>query len=288
LVLPALTLYTALVAVPIGVSVLYSLSKWHGLNVDLLTFNHFGFYKQIVHDSVVATGLLNNLRAFVLYAVFTIPVALVLAYIIARYARAVSFFRSVYFIPAITSTALLALIFRFFFTTDAGLDGLLRALGLGGLVHPWMAQPGLAAWVVNVPQAWMSVGFWVVIFIAAIAGIDRQLFEAAAVDGASAWQQLRDVAIPALRPVLIFAYLLNVVFAIQAGDFQIIMPPNGPGEPLNSTHTLASYTYSLIANTGRTPTNWGYASALSVLLFAMCSIGAALVLLVARRRAKEA
>jgi raffinose/stachyose/melibiose transport system permease protein len=282
-------LYTALLVVPIGITVWYSFVKWHGLNARPLTFNGFAFYKQMLHDDVVVTGLLNNLRAFVLYAVFTIPIALVLAYIIAKYARGVSFFRSVYFIPAITSTALLALVFRFFFTTDAGLNGFLRAVGLGGLVHQWLAEPALAAWIVNVPQTWMSVGFWVVIFVAAIGGIDQQLFEAAAVDGASGWRQLRDIAIPALLPLLLFAYVLNVVFAVQAGDFQIIMPPGGAGEPLNSTHTLASYTYSLVANTGGTgtPTDWGYASALSVVLFAISSVGALAVWLVARRRGAE-
>jgi raffinose/stachyose/melibiose transport system permease protein len=283
---PALLLYSALAVAPTLLSIAYSLFKWEGLRARYWTFNHFVYYHELLHDNVVGIGLKNDARAFILAAVFTLPVALGLGYILARTARGVSFFRAVYFIPSITSLALLGLVFRLFLTQDSGLNGLLRGVGLGGLVRQWLSDFGLAPWVVNFPAAWMGVGFWVVIFIAAIKGIDQQLFDAAAVDGAKGWRQLRDVVLPQIRPILLFAYVLNLVLSLQAAAFQLVIP-FPPGSPLNLTHTLASYTYNLVLNQGLeggSATNWGYASALSVVIFALSAVGALLIWLVNRWR----
>jgi raffinose/stachyose/melibiose transport system permease protein len=285
LLLPALLLYTVLSVGPAVLAIVYSFLDWKGLEPQFWDFNGFRFYHELFHDRVVFTALVNMGRGFVLFTVVTLPVALVLSFILSRYVRGVSFFRALYFIPMITSVVLVALVFRLLFTSDAGINGLLRAVGLGGLIHPWLSEGGIAQWIMNVPQTWMYVGFWVVIFVAAIRGIDEGLFEAAEVDGATKWQQLWHVTIPSIRGVILFALVMTLIFSIQAFIFQLIMPTE-PGGPFYSTHTLGSYTASLATGSGSQGSriDWGYASTLSVLLFALSAVGAALIFVVSRLR----
>jgi ABC-type sugar transport system permease subunit len=285
--LPAVVLYSLLGAAPIVLSIYLSLQKWNGLQPIYGRFNHFVYYHELFHDPLVGVALWNNVRAFVLFAGVSIPLALFLSFMLSRGGRWTGFFRTVYFIPSISSVLIIALVFRLFFTDDSGLNGLLRSVGLGGAIRPWFSDLGLSSWLFNVPQAWIYVGFWVVIFIAAIRGIDETLFEAATVDGAGRWRQFRDITVPSISGVLLFAYVMAAVFAVQTYIFQLIMPST-PGGPLQQGHTVGSYAAALVLNNGRLQTDWGYSSALSVLLIVMSSVASLMVLLVARYRRARA
>src|SRR5579872_6817334 len=129
MVLPMLAIYTALSVVPTVLSVVNSLNRWRGLSPVWGTFNDFAYYHQLIHDPTILTGLENCARAFVLLAAVSIPVALGLSFILSRHVRGASFFRTVFFIPQITSVVLIGLIFQLFFSSDAGLNGILRSLG---------------------------------------------------------------------------------------------------------------------------------------------------------------
>jgi len=283
--MPALVLYSVLSFLPSLLSVIYSFNRWRGLVPLYGTFNHFIYYRRMFHDSVVLTGLENIGRAIVLMVGFSIPVGLGLAFILSRYVRGTTLFRTLFFIPQIVSIALIALVFRLFLTTDAGLNGFLKLVGLGGWIRPWLSQVGLAPWIVNSPAAWMQVGFAVVLFVAAIRGIDGSLFEAAEVDGATKWQQLWHVTLPAIRGMVVLVFAITVISATQIYVFQLLMPTT-PGGPFNTTQTVGSYGvgYTTASINYVSLPNFGYATALSSLMCALSAVGAVLIFLVGKRR----
>ena len=284
-VIPALALYTILVVAPSVLSVIYSLVDWQGLSPDLHRFNGFKYYKQAFHDPVVATGLQNNGRAFLLFAFITLPIALVLSTLLARYVRGVSFFRALYFVPSITSVALIALVFQLFFTTDAGLNGVLRAAGLDDAVRPWLSHEVSGRGSLMLRRRGYTSG-------SGSSSSSQRLTESTN----NCLKQLRSMA---PDPGMSFGtswcrasaasyysrISCSIVLALQSSIFQLVMPAD-PGGPLNQTHTLASYTYSLVVNSGRTTTDWGYASALGIVMFAITGVAAMLLWILSRRRGK--
>ena len=274
--LPGVGMYTLLELYPILQSFAYSVIGWQGMRP---TWQYAGlqYYSRMLSDSVIPKALGNNLRAWFLYACVQIPVALLLAYALSRKVRGASLFRTLYFIPQVTSATLLALLFRFLLTTEYGLNELLRRLGLGNLIRPWLSANGVVQWTTNLPDAWVGVGFWVVVFLAAISGIPEELFEAAQLDGANAWQELRYVMLPSLSGILVFANANAIINALGAYIYQFVMTQGGP---LHRSETLASYTLYWVWPRAHLP-DWGYASALAVLQFALGIAGSVLVFRVA-------
>jgi len=273
--LPGLGLYTVLMLYPSVQSFAYSLLDWEGLRATK-EFVGLANYAHVLRDPVVQVALGNNLRALLLYMVVQLPLALLLAFALSRRVRFVSLWRFLYYVPCVTSGSVLALLWLFVFTADYGLNRILRELGMGFLARPWLSADGIVQWTTNLPATWQWVGFYMVIFLAAIGSIPEERFEAAQIDGASAWQQLIHITLPGIKLVYVAAGITALKDALGAYIYQFIMTEGGP---LHMSETLVSYTLSLIW----TDRQWGYGSALAVLHFALSAIVAGLVWRFARR-----
>lgn len=271
---PALLGYTVFTVLPIGVQFVYSLLKWKGYT-PLLQFNNFYYYSIMFQDKYFWRSIINNGRVWILGAFIEIPIALLLAFVLSRRVRGVGFFRVLYYIPQIIPVLFLAMIFKFLIIQEYGLNGLLRAVGLGNFIQPWLSKDGLSQWVIGIPGTWQGVGFWIVIFIAAIAGVSEELFEAAQLDGANDMQLLRYITLPGIRSVVVFAYIMLGLGAIQSFMWQFLIP-SAPGAPMGQNHTLGSYIAEL-AMSYRSTSNLGYASTLSVSLFVISVVATVIV-----------
>jgi len=274
--LPGIGAYTLIMLYPLVMSFVYSMINWQGLK-PLWTWNNFKYFKLMFADPVIWSGLANNGRAWLMFALVQVPLALLLAFFLSRKIRAAGLFRFIYYIPQVTSVLLLAMIFKFLLSSEYGVNALLKGIGLGALAHPWLSANGLVQWVVMVPQTWAGVGFWVVIFLAAILGVPEDLLEAAQLDGANDFQLLYHVTLPSIGSVVQFSYVMTVIMSLQALLYQFLLP-TVPGGPADLTHTLGSYLAVQVINEGRVPTNWGYGSAIAVLLFFLSVLGTLLVL----------
>ena len=273
--LPGLGLYTVLMLYPSVQSFVYSLLNWEGLRATR-EFVGLANYAHVLRDPVVRVALGNNLRALLLYMFVQLPLALLLAFALTRKVRFVSFFRFLFYIPCVTSGSVLALLWLFIFTADYGLNRILRELGFGFLNRAWLSTDGIVQWTTNFPATWQWVGFYMVIFLAAIGSIPEELFEAAQIDGAGAWRQLIHITLPSIRLVYVAASITALKDALGAYIYQFIMTEGGP---LHMSETLVSYTLNLIWTERR----WGYGSALAVLHFALSAVAAALIWRFARR-----
>jgi N-acetylglucosamine transport system permease protein len=181
------------------------------------------------------------------------------------------------------SLVVIAVLWGFVYNPNTGLlNGGLRALGLGGLAHSWLASPSLALGAVMAVLVWSSVGFYVVLFSAAIDGIPRDLFEAALLDGAGGWVTFREVTLPLVRETVQVAFVYLGIAALDAFAVVQVMTV-GPGGPDGATEVIGLSLYRNAFQYGK----FGYASAMGVALFFATLTLAVLALRFGRRERLE-
>jgi multiple sugar transport system permease protein len=172
--------------------------------------------------------------------------------------KARTLFRVGYYLPVVTSIVAIAVVWRLLLGTDVGLiNGTLSIFGIDG--PGWLSDQRYALWSIIAMAAWRNFGFLMVIFLAGLQTIPRDLYEAAEVDGASAWQRFRGITLPLLRPTMLFAAVITGIGYVQFFEEVFVMTQGGP---LNSTLSLALYAYSQFSFG-----NYGYTAALAFVLF---------------------
>jgi ABC-type sugar transport system permease subunit len=230
-------------------------------------------------DPIVRMGLMNNLRAISLHVFLGLPLALLLAFGLTRKVRGALVFRFLYYFPNVATVTILAVMWKFLFTQEYGFNAVLRLLGLGSIIRPWLSTDGIVQWTTNIPSTWQAVGFWAVIFVAAISGISQELYEAARIDGANAWHEFIYIVLPTIRNVYLSATVASVNWALGTYIYQYIMTEGGP---LHKSQTLTSYI--VVRLYSRELVDWAYGSTLAVLQFALGVVVSAAVWRLSRRR----
>ncbi len=257
--LPSLVILVVFVFWPIVQSFLLSFYHWSfGSSVE--KWAGLDNYQRLIPDPRVWNAFRNTLY----YASVTVPVGMVLALALAialnRKLPGRGLLRSAFFLPVIGSFAIIAIIWSFLFDPDIGLLAYwLHALGMP--VTGWLRDPDWAMPVVIFVSIWKNLGFNMVIFLAGLQGISENLYEAARVDGASAWQSFWKITLPMLRPTTLFVLVISVIGAFQVFDPVYVLTPGGG--PLHSTETVVSY----IFHQGIELIDISYASTIGVILF---------------------
>ncbi len=258
---PALLLFTIFVILPMGEAAWYSLFNWNGMGA-LDRFVDFRNFVRALNHSVFQRAFLNNLLIIVVSLGLQLPLALAMAMLLAdRFTGALTF-RAIFFLPFILADVAAGLIWRFIFDGDFGpLSHFIEWLGYPA--YYILADRDLAITTVLTVIVWKYFGFHMMIYIAGLQSIDRNLYEAAAIDGATAWQRFRYVTLPQLGPMIRISVFFALVGSLQV--FDVIVPLTGGG-PLNSTHTMVSYLYTFGVGRMRV----GFGSAVGVILFIVC------------------
>jgi ABC-type sugar transport system permease subunit len=248
-------------------SVYFSFTDYSGVGKpELVGWSNF---LSLSKDPIVYTAVLNGFRNLFLVLVFQVPFGFLLAFLLSRIPRGSKFFVFFFFLPVIVSEAVLALLWRFILNAQWGmLNTALTSLGLGFWVQKWLSNPDLTPWSVLVPGVWQWIGFNVVLFLAAIEGLPQEIFDAAKIDGASAWDELRHITLPLIRGVYIMATIL-AIGGSMGGPLAYPMILTDGGGPFNSSQTLSHYIYTLINQRWGGLAHWGYASAVVLLNFAI-------------------
>ena len=146
------------------------------------------------------------------------------------------------------------------------LNTLLGRFGFESLRQNWLGDEGLVLYVIVVVAIWQQIGLYVVIYYAGLQSIDPTLYEAARVDGANGWQQLRSVTVPMLRPVTLLVITLNLLNGIKLFDIIWVMTEGGP---VNASQVLGTYMYRVAFASPGLP-DFGYGSALSTVILVLC------------------
>lgn len=223
-------------------------------------------FQRLLTDQVFIGALLNTVLLGVAFLVIIIPLGLVLASLLNGLKYAPNFFKVVYFLPQITSTVAIALIFSYIFQADWGLlNNLLRLLGVDPLPL-WLADPrynltGSRA-AATILAVWIALGYYMLIFLAGLQAVPTELYDAAVVDGANFMQAWWYITLPSLRPTFVFLILTGSIDALSR--FSDLYTMSGPGgTPARSLQTIVMYLYQ-IAFEG---SDFNLSSAVAVILF---------------------
>lgn len=260
---PAVMLFTLLVILPMGEAAWYSFYNWNGYG---LPGKWVGWknYELILKNGAFTTALRNNLLIIAVSLLVQLPLAMWLAMMVTRRIRGALLFRLVFFLPYILADVAAGIIWRFVYDGDFGLvGGVWRAIG----AEPpfWLADKDAAMYAILGVVVWKYFGFHMMLFIAGLQAIDRNVLEAADIDGATPWQKFRFVTLPMLGSTVRLSVFFAIVGSLQL--FDMIMPLTGGG-PLNATQTLVTFLY----NFGVTRMQVGFGSAVGVILFVICVV----------------
>lgn len=240
LLLPSFLLYLIFALIPIGKTVWLSVFKWDGFSPNI-TFVGLRNYQAMVADPTFWAALWHNVEWTAMTLVLASGVALVLAAVLARLPAGRTFFRVTYFLPNVVSLSVVAVIWGELYDPMIGpINLLFTRLGLGGLAHIWLGDPATVLPALNVANSWQSYGFYMVILLAGLQGIDPTLYEAAIVDGAGSLALFRFVTVPALRNVLNLVLILAFINALRGFTIVWVMTQGGP---VLSSDLLATYIY---------------------------------------------
>jgi raffinose/stachyose/melibiose transport system permease protein len=258
---PAVLLFTVFVILPLGQAAWFSLFKWNGLGWPN-AFIGLENYTRLLNNDDFQTAFINNLLIIVFSIAVQLPLGLGMALLLARRAWGAVTFRLIFFLPYVLADVAAGLIFRFIFDGNYGpVSAVSQAFG--GQPLFMLASPNLAFTALIIVVIWKYFGFHMMLYIAGLQGIDRQLYEAAEIDGASAFQRFRSITIPQLAPMLKLSVFFSVIGALQL--FDMVIPLTGGG-PFEQTNTMVSFMYSF----GITRMRVGYGSAVGVVLFIVC------------------
>ncbi|WP_342477681.1 sugar ABC transporter permease [Paenibacillus sp. FSL H7-0350] len=256
---PMLILTVTLVIIPILLSGVISFSNWNFVSgLDGFGFVGLDNYTRLVQDESFHRSLYNNL-----IMIGVVPVAMFLALILAVLINKATYFKTffkvIYFMPFISSFVAIALLWRVLYHPNNGpINGFLRSIGFE---HPpmWLADPKYALISVMIIMVWTSLGFNMVIYLAGLQNISRDLYEAADVDGASPLRQFFRITLPMLSPTSFFLLITGVVGSFKVFDLIMVLTGGGPA---GSTSVIVYYLYEVAFVNLES----GYASAMGIIL----------------------
>jgi multiple sugar transport system permease protein len=262
---------------PIFYAIFLSFHKVQLLGTASFDFVGIDNFTKIIDDSRAKIALWNTFK----YVVIVVPAQTFLAMILAASLNAglkgEKFFRIVYFLPTLTSSAVLTLIFMWMYNQNGLINKMLDIFGLP--TYNWMGDPSIALNAIMIMNIWSTAPFFMVIYLAALQGIPDSLYEAADLDGANAIQKFFYITIPNLRPVTSFVVIMGIIGTFQLFDQSYIFSA-GSGGPNNSTLTVVLLIYQYaFKNLG----TMGYAAALAFALAIVILVAA----LIQRKFSKE-
>lgn len=265
-IIPAAILFGTFFAIPLVVLIATSFTFWSGRSLEVVGVEN---YQRMITDPVFTRALGNTLFYLAIGVFVQVPLGVGVGMVLALKLRGWKAFRTLLFIPFVISGAAYALIFSMFYNSRSGLlNNILAPLGISG--RDWLFDSETARWAVAGTFAFI-LGFVMIVIMAEIASIPRELYEAARVDGASELQQQLLITLPLLRNAIGTCVLIRVLADIGMFDLVFILTSGGPDD---STVSLALYAYRAYLQG-----DWGYANAAGTVII---GVGAILIVVVRR------
>ena len=274
-VLPATVLYLTFVIAPVIVTTILAFAYYDPmLGSQWVGFDNF---IRFFTDQRSLQILWNTLR-FALFAVtFNVSIGLVLALALNRAMPGwlLYFFRLAFFLPVIIAAAFVSIVWTYFYGDDLGvINYYLRLIGLPGV--RWLTDAGQAMTSIIIMDVWKNTGFFMIIFIAALQGVPKNILEAAVMDGTPAWRQFFRITLPYISPVVFFCIVYASIGALQVFESIVILTQGGPGD---ATRSLSIQ----IVEEGFGSFQIGYAASISVVMTVIILIITAIQQILSRK-----
>jgi multiple sugar transport system permease protein len=279
-VAPNLTAVAVFMLFPLGFSLYMSAQKW-----DLFRPAKFvglaNYHSLFADDPLFVIALRNTVVYTVGTVAPTVLISLAVAGVLNRKVKGISIFRTIIFLPLAVSSVVMAVVWQFVFNTNNGLLNIMLGwIGIGPV--PWLNDPKWAMLSLCTVSVWRSVPFATVILLAAMQGVPDNLYEAAKLDGAGEIRQFVSITVPLIRGAVSFVMVISIIHAFQAFDLVYVLT-GGNGGPETATYVLGimlfQHAFSFL--------EFGYASALAWVMFAILLVLTVLQLRLGRRRAAQ-
>ncbi|MEV4014107.1 sugar ABC transporter permease [Nonomuraea angiospora] len=276
--LPALVLFAVFMVVPTLNVFRMSLYTWSGFSPDM-RFVGLANFARLLEDAQFVRAFQNTVALLVVVTVVTMGTGLFLAAIMTRQRlRGRTVYRFVLYVPSVLSVVVIAAIFSAIFDQKNGLlNGTLRLLSLDGLQQIWLGDQQLVLWSVAIAMVWQSLGYYMVLYMSGMASIPEEIYEASALDGASAGRQFFAITLPLIWQNLRTTLTFFVMSAVNL-SFVLVRAMTGGG-PDGSSEVLLSYMYKQ----AYTNSSYGYGMAIGVVVFAFSFLVSLLVSRATRR-----
>jgi len=258
---PAIIVFLAFVIFPVAVAAYYGFFRWHGYGPaeDFVGLNN---YKLILTDPAFQAVLWHNLIIMVLSLVVQGPLSIILALLLNQKIRGRALIRVLIFVPYVISEVIVGTGWSLMLQSNGAVNDFLKHVGLGGMAADWLSDPSIAIWSLMGIISWKYIGFAVILMLAGLQSIPEELFEAAQIDGASYWQIQRRITLPLLGPTIRIWAFLSIIGSLQLFDLVYIIW----GQYIASTAGTSTMATYMVAN-GRVAGNYGYGSAVAVVMF---------------------
>ncbi len=270
--LPGAVLFTVVIAIPFVYNIYLSLTRWSGVGQPRFAGLHQ--YTRLFADDVFWQSFRNSLSMIVAMVVIPTLIGLVLAAALfdvlgRRFGeRVVSVLRATFYLPQILPVVVAGIVWGWILRPDGALNGILDAVGLGGLTQDWLGDPTYAMPSVMLVMVWVQIGYPVVIFMAALGRVDPELYEAAELDGAGWWARLRHITIPQIRPEVYVVALTCTIAALKVFGPIFALTRGGPE---NATIVPSYFAYTTFFK----KLDVGYGAAIATVLTVIIVIVAA-------------
>jgi multiple sugar transport system permease protein len=275
---PGLLLLAAFMVLPFALAVGFSFTNERLISPLPTRFVGLDNYTAVLTDGTFWRAFVNN----VWFVLVIVPVqtgfALWLAILVNKQLRGRVFFRTVFFLPVVTVMAAAAVIWTLLYNPRGLVNAVMETVTFGAFAPDWLNSTTWALPAIMIVSIWQGAGFQMVILLAALQDVPYQLYEAAEIDGATRWQQFRNVTLPGIRNGLIFVVTVTTILSFRLFD-QVWIMPRTPGGPLNATRTMMLE----LVETGFGRQQIGRGAAIAVVFFLIVL----LVTLVQRRFVRE-
>ena len=257
-ILPNFLGFAIFTLIPMIFALALAFLNWDGSNP--ITFAGLDNFKHLFQDTTFKISIINTIY----YSIGTVPLTLAaslgIAILLNKKIFARNFFRTIFFFPYVASLIAVAVVWNMIFNPSMGIvNSFLTSIGVAN-PPGWTSSTTWAMPVIIFVSMWKNMGYYMVIYLAALQGIPSELYEAASLDGASAWQKFRNVTLPMLTPTTFFVSIMLTISCFKVFDFVYMMTQGGPGR---STMVLVYHIY----NTAFKEFSYGYSSAMSMVLF---------------------
>ncbi|MFE6930973.1 carbohydrate ABC transporter permease [Streptomyces sp. NPDC057699] len=262
---PALALYLFFFAYPTVQAVQYALTDWDGYSADYNSVGLDNFGEIATSDDVFANAAGNNLKLTITVVLAQTALALLLALYLVRTTRSSTLLRALFFLPTVLSSVSVAFVWRFVYDPDGGLfNSALRGVGLDSFQSVYLGDPDQAVLWLALTQVWFHAGQMMVVFIAGLQAIPRELYESAELDGAGRWARFRHITWPLVAPATGIVLAYTTIQSFKAFDLVLGLGGNPPGPALD---ILSTRVYTTFSNN-----EFGYAAAQSLVFMVMIAL----------------
>jgi raffinose/stachyose/melibiose transport system permease protein len=257
----ALILYLVFSVIPSITGLLYSFTDWNSFTTDVHWVGLDNFATIFSSDENYLSFVKNTLVFTVATIILKTVLGLFFALLLTEGVKKLSYLhRVIIFLPAVLPMLVVGLVFKSILNPQTGLlNEFFRTIGLGGLAQKWLVDANIALFSIIGVDTWKGVGYIMVILLAGIQSIPKDYYEAAAIDGATAWQRLRSITIPLLMPVITVTTVLNLLYGLKVFDIVYVLTNGGPGYATDVVFTSVFKEFGQ----GR----YGVATALTTILF---------------------